>query len=188
MTSDFKREPVLRRLRTIWVENKGNWLLATVLIVSLLGWSVGYFDLIPDIRAKSRSSANYSSQNLLATGRTLIVKVTGCASNEGRVVGMIFNAESFDADAVPLRVQTHDIVQLHATWTIHNLQFGSYIAFAFHDVNGDDRLTPDTERQGLSRLPQSASAVSEEEKTTGRSAAVFEFDEDKEEVIIELRE
>ena len=181
--TDFKKEPTAARAKRIWLENKGNWLLATGVIVSILAWTVGYFDLIPDITAVRRPS----TQPLLATGRSLIVRVTGCESDAGQVVAMLYDAEHFAADSVPIRVELLRIEKQQAVWPIHNLHFGTYVVLAFHDVNGDEQFNAETERQGISHREAKPHPLIPSSALTPNFEAAFEFDEDKEEVIVELR-
>ena len=187
-TSDFKREPMLRRIKSIWNENNGNWLLVTSLAVSLLAWSVGYFDLIPEISTRGPSNAASSGPFLIAAGRTLNVKVIGCESDEGTVVAMLFAADRFDVNSVPLRVETLEIKQLQATWAIHNLTYGAYVVVAFHDLNGDDQFNPDSERQGFSRRSGSLRSATTDGRTVEVSDAAFNFDQDQQEVVVELKD
>lgn len=182
--SDFKKEPTHARLKRIWFENYGNWLLATGLVVSLLAWSVGYFELYPEITAVRRTN----TPSLMATGRTLVVHITGCQSDEGQIVAMLYDAEHFSADSTAIRVELLAIENGKATWPIHNLQFGSYIVLAFQDLDGDEQLDLGIERQGISRraaAPHPLAPASD--ATPAAFEAAFHFNQDGEEVTVELK-
>lgn len=182
-SSDFKKEPSTVRLRRIWHENKGNWLLVTGVVVSLLAWSIGYFDLIPEITAIRHTA---QPPTLLATGRTLIVHITGCESDEGQVVAMLYEAEHFTAESVAARVELLRIENRQALWPIHNLQFGNYIVLAFHDLNADEQFDPKTERQGISRRPSQPHPLAPDAALSPTSEAAFTFNDDKEEITVQL--
>lgn len=178
--NEFKREPETARLARVWQENKGNWLVATGLVVSLLAWAVGYFDLIPHISA---GPSKNSSASLMATGHTLIVRVTGCESDQGQVVAMLYAGETFGESATALRVELLKIRDQTAVWHNHNLPFGSYAVVAFHDVNSDEMLQPGVERQGpLTRLGPHA-----DDEPLTYSDMIFQFAHDQQKVAIELR-
>jgi hypothetical protein len=178
---DFKKERQGVRLARVWRENKGNWLLATGLIVSLLAWAVGYFDLIPTITASS-SGARPTVPGFMATGNTLIVHVTGCESDEGQVVAMLYAGKSFNKASTPLRVELLPIEEGEASWQIHNLPFGSYAVVAFHDANFDEVLQAGIERQG----PIGRSGKGPGGKALSYSDLVFPFTTDGEEILIQL--
>lgn len=181
-TKDFKKEPTLDRLKRIWNENHGNWLLATCVVVSILGWSIGYFDLIPEVTAVKRPS----NPSLLATGRSLIVTVVGCQSDEGQVVTMLYNADQFGPESVPIRADMLPVEDQQSVWSIHNLQFGAYVVFAFHDVNSDDELTPATERQGFSRRSDASDPLVAGHQLSDLSEAAFLFNKNKDEIVVQL--
>ncbi len=61
---DSRNEFALSLLQRAWQENHGNFLLVVGIIVSVLAWTIGYFQLIPDIRATSRPY----SQSIFSTG------------------------------------------------------------------------------------------------------------------------
>lgn len=178
--SDFKREPEAARLARVWRENKGNWLLATGVIVSVLAWAVGYFNLIPDITA---GPSKLSSPSLIATGNTLIVRVTGCESDQGQVVAMLYAGESFNESATAMRVELLEIQDQEAIWRAHNLPLGSYAVVAFHDVNSDETLQPGIERQG----PVGRSGQRADGKPLTYADLIFKFAQDQQEVLIQLR-
>lgn len=177
---DFKREPEGARLARAWNENRGNWLLATGVIVSLIAWAVGYFRLIPDVTAPRLRT---SIPSLMTTGNTLVVKITGCQSDEGQVVGMLYAGESFSEAATALRVELLRIEDRQAVWHIHNLPFGAYAVVAFHDLNSDESLQGGIERQGpVGRNGQGAAG-----KPLTYADLIFQFKEDQQEVLIQLQ-
>lgn len=178
---DFKKEPEGIRLARAWRENKGNWLLATGLIVSLLAWAVGYFDLIPNITASG--GIKPSVPGFMVTGNTLIVRITGCESDEGQVVAMLYAGESFNESATAIRIEFLSIEDRQAEWRVHNLPFGEYAIVAFHDANSDETLQAGIERQG----PIGRSGKGPGGKPLSYSDLVFRFSEDQQEVLIPLR-
>lgn len=181
---DFKNAPSLKQLIHAWQENYGNWLLAIGLAVSLLTWSIGYFDMIPEIRAVRRPSRAAPVFN----GRSLMVHVVDCASDEGKVVAMLYNGDGFDETSIPLRVESLPIDKQNAFWSIHNLPFGRYAVYAFHDVDGDDTVDPARERQGLSfRTDPESENDASASPATPYSKAVFDFEPDRRDVTIQLR-
>ena len=180
--NDFKQRSSSERFKQIWIENKGNWLVATGLVVSILAWSIGYFDLIPEVTAVRRSG----TLSLLATGKSLIVRIAGCASDEGRVVAMLYDAENFSANSVATRIVALPIEHRAASWSIHNLQFGVYVVFAFHDVDDNEVLDPQKERQGFSRHPTDTDPLVTLDQPA-LSQFAFRFDEDDEEIVVQLQ-
>jgi uncharacterized protein (DUF2141 family) len=180
---DFKKEPALEHLLRIWKENRGNWLVATGILVSLLAWAVGYFDLIPEITASKRPNM----PSLVLSGKTLMVHVVGCSSNEGQVIAMLYNGDSFNENSVPLRIETLNIHEQNALWLVHNLSYGHYAVYAFHDVDANDMVDPARERQGLS---VGTAAQSDEARSDNApvdySEAAFEFTLGKHEVTVNL--
>lgn len=178
--SDFKREPEVARLGRVWRENRGNWLLAAGVIVSLLAWAVGYFDLIPTITTRA---SRPSPPLLMTTGKTLIVRITGCESDEGQVVAMLYSGSNFNESATAMRVELLKIQDGQAVWPVHNLPFGRYAVVAFHDVNGDEVLQPGVERQG----PVGRAGPQADDERLTYSDLIFQFTQDQQEVLIELR-
>jgi len=179
---DFKKEPEVARLSRVWRENKGNWLLVTGVIVGLLACVIGYFDLIPNITATSTNNKP-SPPGFMATGTTLVVHIAGCESDQGQVVAMLYSGVSFDESSTAMRVELLKIHNREAVWAIHNLPLGPYAIVAFHDVNSDDVLQAGIERQG----PIGRSGKGPTDKPLTYSDLVFQFDQDRQEVRIELR-
>ena len=153
VSKDLKTESAFAQGIRVWRENKGNWLLATAVVVAFLAGVVGYFDLMPVITATARSSP----QSVLATGNTLTAQITGCISDEGNVVAMLYEAETFGESATPVRMGSVPIGGQQAVWKTHNLGYGNYVIFAFQDINEDGQLGPG-EPQGISQNPKATSA------------------------------
>lgn len=147
--SERKPESLIKQISRVWHENRGNWLLGVGLLVSLLGWLVGYLNLIPEIEAVDRPIAG----SLLIGGNTLTVDIVGCVSDEGKVIAMLYDGRGFSDSSISLRMEALDISKGHARWEIHNLGYGSYAVYAFQDLDGNEIVDPKTERQGISITP-----------------------------------
>ncbi len=180
--SSFSKETKLKQLSTVWHENKGNWLLATAVLVSLCAWAVGYFDLIPDFRSVSRLPPS----GIVVGGKTLTVNVVGCASDKGQVVAMLYSGENFTEDSIPIRIQNLEILDGEATWQVYNLPYGKYAVYAFHDIDTNDTVDPSSEHQGLSQgTPDPSGELITPSNRFKR--AVFEFDGTHDHATVELR-
>lgn len=176
---DFKPEPLVKQFRRVWRENRGNWLLCVGILVSLMGCLVGYFDLIPEIEAVDRP--NFGST--LIGGKTLMVEITGCASDEGQVIVMLYDGRGFTDSSVPLRLESVPINDQRALWDVHNLSYGSYAVYAFQDLDGNDVVDPQTEPQGISiqvEPPQGSTVFK-------YADAAFDFSPEQKSVRVELR-
>ncbi len=179
---DSRNEFALSLLQRAWQENHGNFLLVVGIIVSVLAWTIGYFQLIPDIRATSRPY----SQSIFSTGHTLLVLVDNCASDEGHVMAMLYDAQGFNETATPLRIEELQIQLGQAEWRVHNLPYGNYVVLAFHDENGNDQIDVG-ERQGLSHNPD---LPVEPDLETGRAltkVSTFAFDGPDKQISVHLR-
>lgn len=180
---DFKKHADPTRWQKIWHENYGNWLLSIGLVVSVVAWSVGYFDLIPEVTANPRGNVS----SILATGSTLLVRVTGSPSDQGKVVVMLYHAENFNSDSVALRVEALEISNREALWRVHNIRFGRYIVIAFHDVDANEQFARGVERQGISVRAVDPDPESAERRHT-LSDGVFSFSKDRLIVEVELKD
>lgn len=180
---EFNKEPALRQMHRAWGENRGSWLVAIGVAIGLLACAVGYLDLIPEITITRRTG----KASLVLGGRSLLVHFVGCASDEGQVVAMLYDGESFNEDSVPIRIDTLRIEEQSATWSIHNLPHGRYAVYAFHDIDANDLVNPGQEPQGLSvdpkRLTEPASVSS---SAIDYSHAAFDFTVNQQVVTVEL--
>ncbi len=125
--SDLKPENASVPFGRVWRENRGNWLLAVGIAASLLGCLVGYFNLIPEIEAIDVPN----SPATFVSGNTLTVDISGCASDEGKVIAMLYDGRGFNDSSVPLRLEALEISHKQARWEIHNISYGSYAVYAF---------------------------------------------------------
>lgn len=141
---DFKRESLLTQSKRIWRENHGNWLLVTGLAVSAMAWVMGFYGLIPEI---SEARRQYPASGM--PGKSLMVVITGCRSDAGQVVARLYDADSFGKDVEPLRSDALEIHRRAANWSIQNLPYGKYAAYAFQDIDGNGMCSPDLEPQGM---------------------------------------
>ncbi len=176
---EFKPESYPQLMRRAWRENRGNWLLTVGLVVSVLASIVGYFDLIPHIEAVDLPNTNVA----VSGGNTLIVEISGCASDEGKVVAMLYDGRTFKDSSVPLRMEALEIREGVAIWRVHNLSFGSYAVYAFQDLDNNEVVDPTKERQGVSLntdTPQGPSGFN-------YAAAAFDFSPNQKSVAVELR-
>lgn len=181
---EFKKEPALLQMQRVWKENRGNWLLAISVGICLSTCAVGYLDLIPEITATKR----LGRPSTVLGGRSLLVHVVGCASNEGQVVAMLYEGESFDEDSLPIRIETLHIEEEKAVWSIHNVPYGRYAVYAFHDIDGNDQVKPGHELQGLSIDPKPyARAARDRSSKIDYSHAAFDFTASRQEVTVELQ-
>lgn len=174
-----KTKPLIQQVRRIWRENRGNWLMGVAVLVSLLGCLIGYFDLIPVI--DTVDSPNLSSP--LIGGATLVVEISGSASDEGQVVAMLYDGRGFNESSVPLRMETLPITDGRARWDVHNLSYGTYAVYAFQDLDDNEIVDPKKERQGIS-LTQ---PLPPESSDFNYAAAAFEFMPQQKIVHVELR-
>ena len=177
--TSYKPDPLSKQIRRIWRENGGNWLLAVAVLVSMLAWLVGYFDLIPVIETVDQP--NFASP--LLGGATLMVDISGCASDEGKVVAMLYDGRGFNDSSVPLRMEALPIAEGRAHWDVHNLSYGSYAIYAFQDLDGNEIVDPKKERQGISLMQPTPP------DSTGfnYSAAAFDFMPQQRIVQVELQ-
>lgn len=176
---DNKKETLAKQIRRVWSENRGNWLLAVGILVSLLGWLVGYFNLIPEIDAVDRPSQG----TMLVGGNTLTVDITGCPSDDGKVVAMLYDGRGFNDASISLRMIALDIVDGSAHWELHDLSYGAYAVYAFHDLDGNELVDPKKERQGISINPDLVPPP----KVFSYANAAFDFSPQLKNIKIELR-
>ena len=177
--SQYKTESLFQQVRRIWRENRGNWLLGVALLVSLFGCLVGYFDLIPVIETVDGPN----SVSPLIGGSTLIVEISGCESDEGKVVAMLYDGRGFNDSSIPLRLEALPISDGRARWNIHNLSYGSYAIYAFQDLDDNEVVDPKKERQGIS-LKQ---PLPPESTGFNYAAAAFDFMPQQKIIHVELR-
>ncbi|MCC6510467.1 MAG: DUF2141 domain-containing protein [Pirellulaceae bacterium] len=180
-STEFKQEPVWHQMLRVWRENRGNWLLLTGLLVSVLAWAIGYFRLIPEVTVRRPSSPTYT-----LGVKALTVEITGCKSDQGRVIAMLYDAESFNETSVALRMEELEIVDQQAQWVIHNLPYARYAIYAFQDLDSNDTVDPTTEPQGLSTGDNDSPATSTSTEINYSNAA-FEFSPQHPSVQVELR-
>ena len=174
--SQFKPEPISKQIRRVWRENRGNWLLAVGLLVSLLAWLVGYFNLIPEIEAVDHPNLGTT----LIGGSTLTVDIVGCESDKGKVIAMLYDGRGFNDSSIPLRMQSLTIEDQRAHWDVHNLSYGSYAVYAFQDLDNNEVVDPKSERQGISF------ADTEQGKPVNYAAAAFDFSPQQKSIKFEL--
>jgi uncharacterized protein (DUF2141 family) len=84
---------------------------------------------------------------------TVIVNIVGFGSNDGHAVVALFTEEEmgFPPDPSSASItRTAGIEDLAVILEIENVPFGNYLAFAYHDINGNGRLDPADEPMGFS--------------------------------------
>ncbi len=128
----FSTGTLSKQISRAWRQNRGNLLLGVAVVVSLFGWLVGYFDLIPVIETVDQP--NLSSP--LIGGATLMVEILDVHPIRGKVVTMLYDGRGFNDSSVPLRLEALPITDGRARWDIHNLSYGSYAVYAFQDLDG----------------------------------------------------
>ncbi len=177
--TEYKPEPLTRQIGRLWRDNRGNWLLAVGLLVSLLGWLVGYFDMIPEIEAVD--TPNFTTT--LIGGNTLTVEISDCASDDGKVIAMLYDGRGFSESSISLRMEELPIVDRKARWEIHNLSYGTYAVYAFQDLDGNEIVDPKVERQGVSLLREPSPG----ETVFNYASAAFDFSPQQKSIEVQLK-
>jgi|GEM_PF-1336280 len=84
---------------------------------------------------------------------TVIVNIVGFGSNDGHAVVALLTEEEmgFPPDPSGASItRTAGIEELAVILEIEDVPFGDYLAFAYHDINGNARLDPEDEPMGFS--------------------------------------
>ena len=88
----------------------------------------------------------------IATG-SILVNVVGFESDEGQAVLVLFTEDEFGFPPDPAEaslVFTGEINDLACNFEISDINYGEYMALAFHDANGNGILDGEDEAFGLS--------------------------------------
>ncbi|MFO1062579.1 MAG: DUF2141 domain-containing protein [Pirellulales bacterium] len=177
-------------LKKSWGGNHGNLLVGMACCVMLLAWSVGYFQLIPEITITD--SSNQPRVGPKPTSAVLNIEITGFVSKNGLCSIALHDLNGTATPALPIRNVALEITDENVLWSVSNLPFGKYAVIAFQDTNKDGilSLAPGDagEPRGISGSRDAKSPADDRSDPAKNllEAASFEFSQNGQRVLIEL--